>query len=459
MYANGTILPAGTSGFRAQHSPHGVSNAPPTFWPPERRLPSQVPTGTFNVRRSIPVAGAVPSTMYGGDLEARARRLREQPLPPRVDTPKSALLLMPGTASVSAPSSVTPTTPITTTGTPATPEDARPRTPRDENTPRERHPRIESREELELRQRVSELELDNVRLTAVVAEQTVATSSELLDRLEVSEAGLFRERQQSKLLREELDQARAEALCDAGKPVPCTLEEIRDQTLEALREELAKRDGELLVAVTARRRCADEAARTAATLRTKLAELESAVATPSVSSRASSQSRERGLKVLCAKPRASSVGQAVQERHAPPRSASWSARSRHWRAREHQDTVAAELFQRIDVQKRGVLSWRSGDVMLFLEELSRTRDQPLPKLPSAVFSSFHAQVKGAHRDSDVLNVVEASELFRKLQDLCARGHDDKKHGSTCPDRSVQVPRGTGPVSQPPARSADRRPRP
>jgi len=88
---------------------------------------------------------------------------------------------------------------------------------------------------------------------------------------------------------------RTEAAAPSASPaLAATSSDGVGDTLEVrtLRSELAERDRQLLEAATARRQCADQAERAAAALRTKLNELEAAIAySPTTSSRGSSQDR------------------------------------------------------------------------------------------------------------------------------------------------------------------------
>lgn len=229
----------------------------------------------------------------------------------------------------------------------------------------------------ELRQRLKELQQENARLSA--AAEDFATKAELVSRIDGVEAETLRERQRSQLLQEELDELRAAAPDTvregAGNTVDVALlsSEMggRHETMsgeeEELRAELAIRNAQLLEATVARRTCADQAAKTAASLRGKLAELEAAIS----ASRASSSSPDRGVcpsprtgPCTCGRvdqavsdnigtaescrPRVSSVGDAatvgmMKHPSACPkllavnrrRSASWSERSRRvWRDRD-----------------------------------------------------------------------------------------------------------------------------
>lgn len=230
----------------------------------------------------------------------------------------------------------------------------------------------------ELRQRLKELQQENARLSA--AAEDFATKAELVSRIDGVEAETLRERQRSQLLQEELDELRAAAPDTglregAGNTVDVALlssemggrRETMSGEEEELRAELAIRNAQLLEATVARRTCADQAAKTAASLRGKLAELEAAIS----ASRASSSSPDRGVcpsprtgPCTCGRvdqavsdnigtaescrPRVSSVGDAatvgmMKHPNACPkllavnrrRSASWSERSRRvWRDRD-----------------------------------------------------------------------------------------------------------------------------
>lgn len=162
----------------------------------------------------------------------------------------------------------------------------------------------------EMRLSFTELECDNCRLR-----ESLGSLSEALEdprrQPQSSDEAFDRERSRADQLVEELEAAKAELVDERARANPKgaatspsgevemnsgpysrgrkSVEEMEVEVL-SLRAVLAKRDRELLVATRARRRCADEAERAAASLRAKFAELEAVIAaSPSSSSRASSR--------------------------------------------------------------------------------------------------------------------------------------------------------------------------
>merc|ERR1712203_1112187 len=88
--------------------------------------------------------------------------------------------------------------------------------------------------------------------------------------------------------------------------------------------------------------------------------------------------------------------------------ASWSS--------ENLQVVVTDLFEKHDKHGTGLLSWKSGEVIQFLDDFFRMQNFPPPRLPTVVFSTLYNQVKQDSGSADVqgLNVEEMCDFTDRV---------------------------------------------
>lgn len=84
---------------------------------------------------------------------------------------------------------------------------------------------------------------------------------------------------------------------------------------------------------------------------------------------------------------------------------------------ERMQEVTAELFRRHDMRKCGHLSWKSGEVMTFLDDFFRMHDYPTPRLPTPVFLNIYDQVKTDSGSGDKVEGLGAAEMCDFVQQV------------------------------------------
>jgi len=286
---------------------------------------------------------------------------------------------------------------------------------------------------VELRKAMSELEQSNWQLVCTV---------ESLDRRREHTAGL----KQGEVRRlDHVDSVvRLKSMDNVKAPTNAPTNAVVSDGTQLLRAELAERDRELRAAAAARRRCANQAERTAAALRAKLTELEAVIAatpTPSTSSRASSpRSSERGRDVSspcvlsCVERGVQTEAELVapvsssQSLDLPPLRTSSSTVAVMepqcykdlglWGPARIQ-LLTVELLKRYNVSACGHPSLKGGELVSFLDDVFRLQGCPPPKLAPAILSSMCNQVRieGSEGSTAGLSSEELCNLITRVHKL------------------------------------------
>lgn len=258
-----------------------------------------------------------------------------------------------------------------------------------------------------------------------VAPSSIEMEKELSRRLDLCQEELVRERSRSEELAAELHEAR----------------QSKDSEVEQLRQQLAIRERELVAAASARHRCSARSEALAASLRSKLTELEAHLAprSPSVSSRGSG-----GAVAVPEENRAMGPVPPAMERAAmangfrgPPGLESdikdFRRGSHRWRAAEvgtqeaaptgpleFQEAMAQIPFQRCDARGCGTLSWKDGEVMNCLQQLLMAYRIPLPELSPESLLAIYSQVKETNSEVEGLTLQQMCNFAQKVSEAASR---------------------------------------
>ena len=280
-------------------------------------------------------------------------------------------------------------------------------------------------------------------LAPTLVSASFEVEKELSRRLDHCQEELVRERSRSEELAAELHEARLKS---------------EDTEVQQLRQQLAIRDRELVAAAAARQRCAAQSAQLAASLRSKLTELEAHLAPCSPSM--SSGSSHRGATDRVPLPRVGDPSRhAVNGFRGPPGLDSkhgWPGpteedagqRAYRWHAvgpevsappegpvedkqkssgPQRLQAVAQQLFQRFDARGCGTLSWRDGEVMDCLRHLLMAYRLHLPELSKQSLSSIYSQVKSTNSEVEGLDLVEMCQFAQKVWEVSRREEENSQN--------------------------------